>query len=527
MATNYNSPGVFLVEKAGATGIPTVSAVNASTLAISGKAKKGSHKIVTICKSMADFERVYGGQIADSDMYLVLKAFFQNGGSRAAVLRHAESPITRVSVFNDNATTPGAAFKFHYKSGGVWANNFKVSITKSAENGAANTDVDITISSKGTDEGGDDITYVDLETFTGVSLTYTDNADGTPNFWTRVVNENTSQYLSKVEDVRVSDVALVTYSATAVDEDGTIVSGDDGNARTETNWDDNYITDYSSPFDAVLENMLFVDCDYNTGTALAALEDYASWRGDGFVIATSEATDTSVSDAVEFRKGSDFPGSTRGGIAMYYPYIQIFDNLRKENRYITPVGHVAGVYARTDAFRNIGKAPAGVADGQLVGLSDLGMGTGYENMQLKRNDLDTLYKGKVNPLLSDPVVGMAVWGARTTSTVDEWKYIQARRLFMFVEQSVKNSVQWVVFENNSPDLWTKIKMQIGGFLSNLFADGYFAGATPADAYYVVCDETNNSSYDQSNGLLNVDIGMAPNKPAEFVVLRFQQKTLTT
>jgi len=206
--------------------------------------------------------------------------------------------------------------------------------------------------------------------------------------------------------------------------------------------------------------------------------------------------------------------------AMYWPWVKVADPLA-DNRPVVfpPLGHIAGIYARTDSTRNVGKVPAGTVDGALSFL------VGLEIDSISQGERDVVYPARINPLVSSPQTGLAVWGARTTSLQSEWRYINARRLFMFVEKSVYNSTHWIVFENNGPGLWARIKAQIQGFLTNLFNDGLFAGTTPAQAFYVTVDESNNDAASIDAGQVIIDVGIAPNKPAEFVRFRFAHKTL--
>jgi len=206
--------------------------------------------------------------------------------------------------------------------------------------------------------------------------------------------------------------------------------------------------------------------------------------------------------------------------AMYWPWVKIADPLA-DNRPVVfpPLGHIAGIYARTDSTRNVGKVPAGTVDGALSFL------VGLEIDSISQGERDVVYPARINPLVAGPQTGLAVWGARTISLQSEWRYINARRLFMFVEKSVYNATHWIVFENNGPGLWARIKAQIQGFLTNLFNDGLFAGTTPAQAFFVTCDESNNDQASIDAGQVIIDVGIAPNKPAEFVRFRFQQKTL--
>lgn len=206
--------------------------------------------------------------------------------------------------------------------------------------------------------------------------------------------------------------------------------------------------------------------------------------------------------------------------AIYWPWIKIADPLAN-NRPLTmpPMGHVAGVYARTDSTRTVAKAPAGTVDGALNYL----IGLEYIATQGER---DFVYPNKINPLISGTSTGLAVWGCRTISNRSEWRYVNVRRLFMFLESSVFNSTFWIVFENNGPALWARITLQLNSFLLNLYNNGYFAGTSPSQAYFVICDNTNNDEASINNGEVICDVGVAPQKPAEFVRFRFAQKSLS-
>jgi phage tail sheath protein FI len=205
--------------------------------------------------------------------------------------------------------------------------------------------------------------------------------------------------------------------------------------------------------------------------------------------------------------------------ALYWPWIKVANPLASNRPMVfPPLGHIAGIYARTDSTRNVGKAPAGTVDGALKFL------TGLESVN-DQSMRDYVYPNRINPLISSPQTGLCVWGTRSLSLDSSWRYISTTRLFMFVEKSIFNSTHWIVFEPNGPALWSRIKAQIQGFLLGLFNDGLFAGSTPAQAFFVVCDESNNDQASIDAGRVIIDIGIAPNRPAEFVVFRYQQKTL--
>lgn len=244
--------------------------------------------------------------------------------------------------------------------------------------------------------------------------------------------------------------------------------------------------------------------------------DYAELRKDRYVILTVPQG-SSAQDAVNYFRFTLQRFSTYA--AMYWPWVKVADPLNNNRPTVfPPLGHIAGIYARTDVNRNVGKSPGGTVDGQLAFLTGLERNT-------TQGDRDFVYPSKINPLIASPQTGLAVWGVRQIALASEWRYINARRLFMFCEVSVFNATHWIVFENNGPGLWARIKMQLTSFLNNLFNDGYFAGAKPTDAFFVICDETNNPQANIDAGVVIIDIGIAPNKPAEFVRFRFQQKTL--
>jgi len=253
------------------------------------------------------------------------------------------------------------------------------------------------------------------------------------------------------------------------------------------------------------------------------LMDYVDSRevlpsgGDRFAILMTPQGST-AQEAVDFLR-LDVLQNTKFA-AMYWPWVKVANPLA-DNRPIVfpPLGHIAGIYARTDSTRNVGKVPAGTVDGALRFL------VGLEFDAISQGERDIVYPARINPLVSGTQTGLAVWGARTTSLQSEWRYINARRLFMFVEKSVYNSTHWIAFENNGADLWARIKAQLQGFLTNLFNDGLFAGTTPAQAFFVTVDESNNDQASVDAGQVIIDVGIAPNKPAEFVRFRFQQKTL--
>jgi phage tail sheath protein FI len=216
--------------------------------------------------------------------------------------------------------------------------------------------------------------------------------------------------------------------------------------------------------------------------------------------------------------GSDI-GSPSKNAALFFPRLLQANPLRNgQMEDFVPCGTVAGVFARTDSQRGAWKAPAGL-DATLVGVPKLSVSlTDAENGELNP-------KG-INCLRAFPAAGCVVWGARTRVGDDrrasEWKYIPVRRLALFIEESLYRGTQWVVFEPNDEPLWSQIRLNVGSFMHNLFCKGAFQGKTPREAYLVKCDRETTTQDDINKGIVNILVGFAPLKPAEFVFIKIQQ-----
>ena len=203
--------------------------------------------------------------------------------------------------------------------------------------------------------------------------------------------------------------------------------------------------------------------------------------------------------------------------ALYYPWCITVDPLSGTNVHVPPSGHLAGIYADTDDNRGVHKAPANVV---IRGINLRG-GLAAD---ITKREQDVLNPVGINALRFFPGLGERVWGARTLSSDTDWKYINVRRLFIFVEKSIYNGTQWVVFEPNDEQLWALVRQTISAFLTTVWRSGALAGTTPDEAFFVRCDRTTMTQDDLDNGRLICIIGLAPVFPAEFVIFRFEQKT---
>ena len=208
----------------------------------------------------------------------------------------------------------------------------------------------------------------------------------------------------------------------------------------------------------------------------------------------------------------DTAGYDSSYAALYYPWIQVDDPTTNRPIYIPPSGHMAGVWARNDSTRGVHKAPGNEI---VLGATGLAYGT-------TKGEQDTLNPNGVNCIRAFPGRGIRVWGARTLTSNPAWRYINVRRLFNFVEKSIENGTQWVVFEPNDPNLWARVTRDVTSFLSTVWASGALFGLTPSTAFYVKCDEELNPPESRDLGRLIVEIGLCPVKPAEFVIFRISQ-----
>jgi len=244
----------------------------------------------------------------------------------------------------------------------------------------------------------------------------------------------------------------------------------------------------------------------------AALIAYCENKKSCFAILDLPVDRKKTSDVMEVR---DMFDSTYA--AIYHPWLEIFDINAKRSNLFPPSGAMAGIYARTDTERGVHKAPANEIVRSCTGLS-----CGYNE-----GEQDILNPKGVNLIRAFPGRGIRVWGARTISSNGLWKYLNVRRLFIYVEESIKANTNWVVFEPNSEVLWSRVTRTIEMFLATCWRDGALMGTSPSEAFFVDCGRTTMTQDDIDNGRLICVIGIAPVKPAEFVIFRITQHTASS
>lgn len=266
-------------------------------------------------------------------------------------------------------------------------------------------------------------------------------------------------------------------------------------------------------------------------TGLFAFEEIA----DISIVAAPGVSDTASWDAIlthcekckyrvavldspeEVEKGIDsvpMPRDSTHG-AYYFPWIQMYDPIQEKNVYAPPSGGVAGIYGRVDGTRGVHKSPANEIFRTAVGLK----------YGITDSEQELFNPKGVNCIRDFKRRGIRVWGARTFSSKPEWRYISTRRLFCMVEQAIQDGTGWVVFEPNTRDLWKKLVRNIRAFLMLIWRAGALFGDTPEEAFFVRCDDELNPPESIDAGYVVVEVGMAPAKPAEFVVFRIAQKAL--
>jgi phage tail sheath protein FI len=530
MPTQYTYPGVYIEEVP--SGVRTITGVSTSDTAFIDFFARGPVDEAVRITSFADFERVYGSLDRRSEASYAIRQFYLNGGSVAWVVRVAANPRTADRAL-PGGSPPQNTLTVAAASPGEWGNALEVGVDHKT---ASPADLfNLAVREVRTAGGGRQV--VATETFRNLSL-----KPNSPRFAPAVVNAASSL-------VRLTDAGLVEppdatggdVIATVADPNAAFLPlgqggghpGDDGVKPGSADWVTSkgadallgkpadktgvYALERIAPF---VFNLLCTPAaaELSEASARRVYEDAAKFCRDqrAFVlvdIPESVQTPKQMTDWVNAN------GTLRNDhAAVYYPRLLVTDPLNENRpRPVAASGTLAGVYARTDATRGVWKAPAGT-DAVLRGASLERQITDLENGAL--NPLG------VNALRNLPLFGNVSWGARTLDGSDqqasEWKYIPVRRTALFIEESLYQGLKWVVFEPNDEPLWAQIRLNVGAFMQNLFRQGAFQGRTPREAYFVKCDRETTTQNDINLGIVNIVVGFAPLKPAEFVVIKIQQ-----
>lgn len=270
------------------------------------------------------------------------------------------------------------------------------------------------------------------------------------------------------------------------------------------------IPDVLERFEAIDEIAIVAAPGVTDKTALGEVIGHCWRMGDRFAVIDAEETIT----LEQLKPGSDkLPGNSDYA-ALYHPWIQVFDPVAKSLIYVPPSGHIAGIYARVDDRRGVHKAPANEPILGAVGLRQ-------EISRVKQEPLNDVGVNCIRNLNGN----IRVWGARTLGAGKDnpdFKYINIRRQFLYLRESIDEGTQWVVFEPNSPELWARIRRNLTAFLTNEWRKGALLGTTPQEAFFVKCDAENNPFDTRALGQVIAEIGVSIINPAEFVIFRIHQ-----
>ena len=520
MPVTLTYPGVYVEELP--SGVHTITGVATSVAAFVGRAWLGPVDQPVVLFSYADYERQFGGLWRASTMSYAVQQFFMNGGSEAVVVRvMTRTAQGKIDTANDATADLTGGNTLVAASPGTWARNLTATVdykTKDANSGSPDQNLfnltlydDPTLTNDALKRGGSG----KRETFLNVS-----RDAASPRFVTTVLAQQSTL-------ARVSAVGNARPPANAV----TFTGGADGSdlvdadvVGVESDQSGIYALKKTDIFNLLCLPPLTAggsgtDIGMSTWTAAAT---FCSVHRALLLVDAPQSWD--VATAIGNTGVGAFSAIDRNHAAIYYPRLLIPDPLQ-ENRLdiFAPCGVVAGIYSRTDTARGVWKAPAGIG-ANLQGV--LGLAIKGRLANLTDGDSGQLNPVGINALRGLPVIGNVIWGARTLEGADvlasQWKYVPVRRLALYIEESLFRGTQWVVFEPNDEPLWAQIRLNVGAFMQGLFRQGAFQGSSPKDAYFVKCSSETTTQTDINNGVVNIVVGFAPLKPAEFVVIQIQQ-----
>jgi len=523
----YLAPGVYLEEFE--IGAKPIEGVSTSTLGILGETERGPvvPKFVT---NFEDFRRMYGGYIPDSYLPNALEGFFANGGKRCYVGR----------ILGKGAKTSGISFA----GSGSAAKEAPKEPPKKAAEGAPDKKKSedsnpFVLTAPGPGEWGNRIA-IQIED-AGLAARNPELYKMKVVYWTEApakivdptiqanekdpdyrkparieIYDNISPIMASPDNFRkkvsgvsvLVDVEQMAEGRPANMEFKFLSGGTDGKAVTLEEYKGNAdegVGKESGLLGLEQVNDISIVCVPKEMEGLNdAVVAHCEKMNDRFAIIQSKQNDDPV--------GKLMPPVDSKCAAFYYPWIKVIDPLTQSKKLVPPCGHIAGVYARSDTQRGVHKAPANEA---LRGAVEL-------QFRISKGKQDILNPRGVNCIRVFPGRGIRIWGARTVSSDPIWKYINIRRLFLYVGESVEQGTQWVVFEPSNDRLWARVKQTVTQFLVGVWRTGALMGSSQGEAFFVRCDRSTMTQDDIDNGRLVCVIGIAPTKPAEFVILRIAQ-----
>lgn len=502
-------PGVYIEEIP--SGVRTITGVATSITAFIGRALRGPVNEPVTIHNFGDFERTFGGLSADSTMSYAVRDFYMNGGSEALIVRiHRNAALATLSLPTDAGDPAVNPLPLVAASAGAWANGLTATVDHNTKDPANTNLFNLTL----TDPSGGIEKHLNLSR---------DAADA--RFAPRVLEQNSA--LVRVQQDGGGNWIVPAARPLATNPPtvpaATASGGTNGDALTNAEYLGS-LADKTGVYaleKADLFNLLVIPPPTrDSGTASPVYQAALAYCVDRrAVLLVDPAPDWTKANALTSLNALGLSGPAARNAAVYFPRIVSADPLRDSQLdSFAPGGAIAGIIARTDAQRGVWKAPAGI-DAAINGIQALTVNlTDAENGDLNPQG--------INCLRSFPGFGRVVWGARTLrgadQLADEYKYLPVRRLALYIEESLYRGTQWVVFEPNDEPLWAQIRLNVGAFMQNLFRQGAFQGSTPREAYFVKCDRETTTQNDINLGIVNILVGFAPLKPAEFVIVKLQQ-----
>lgn len=509
-------PGVYIEEIP--SGVRTITGVVTSIAAFVGWAPKGPTDRAELVLSWSDFDRKFGGLDARSQFGHSVSHFFANGGQRAYIVRLVTSGSdTPADNASPGAVTLDGKLTVTAQNPGAWANGYAI-VTKRRADDAARFQLKVLNISQ-------DPKGVPAEVFENLSMLATD-----PRYVVNVLKSESSLVGAAVVGAAANPPAdtaipvppapnageIPASSKLAGGSDGKVLNPNDPAFETALQPVSGnggvYLLDRIDLF-----NLLCVPGESNA-TKLSDLQQFCRARR-AFLIADCAADVSFDTLATPAQPDPGITGDNAINAAFYFPWVTAPDPLQQNRPTdFPPCGFVAGLYARTDSTRGVWKAPAGT-EASLTGVVGV-------NTMLTNDENGVLNPKAVNCIRTFPTYGTIIWGARTLQGNDErgseWKYVPVRRTALFLEESLFRALKWVVFEPNDEPLWAQIRLNVGAFMHDLFRQGAFQGKTPQEAYFVKCDKETTTQNDINRGIVNIVVGFAPLKPAEFVIIKIQQ-----
>ncbi len=500
----YLSPGVF-IEELPPTARP-IEGVSTSVAAFVGLAATGPFDQPVLVTNWTQFTRTFGEFLEGSYLAHAVYGFFTNGGGICYVVR-----VGAAAAKAEPAELPAATAQLN---GTDRSPAYAVRALEAGDAGSALT-VDVNpVTAEGSDE-----TYTvvvkrgsePLETFEGLTVKRgKNNLATTVNTQSKLIRIEEVAKTGTLEKLAPTSTALTTPVATLIPAQAAAGAGDyvgsvterTGFAVLETLED---VTMVAVPDLVAALEQGALDLD-GFQSVQRGIIDHCELMGDRMAILDTPPG-LSAQQVKDWR--TDVAGYDSRHAALYWPQVKVLDPLSGRNVLVPPSGHLAGMWARSDAERGVHKAPANEV---LRGVVDVAS-------NLTRGEHDQLNPIGVNVIKAAPGRGVRVMGARTLSSDPAWRYVNVRRLFSYVEDSMLASMDWVVFEPNDRDLWARISREVSAFLYRLWQSGALMGASAGEAYYVRCNDETNPSENIEAGLVTTEIGLAVVKPAEFVVFR--------